>query len=524
MIIICESNYLQKNQKKECSTEILSFLMIFFTGMFIWCGSVFAEESLRSSSLECVVTTEGDIQRTDYVNLEGDITYAADKHYATVIKTSSNHTLLEEYFDADGKPALQSLGYYALFREYNDKGQNFRVTYLDKEGKPVIIRLGYAILERTFNADGRVELELYYGKNGRPIDTRKLGYGCYKEYNKEGRNTLVAYINRDGDIAICEQGFAIMHRSYYEAEPNIGRVEYEFYFNANEEPISLSHGQYGVHMEYDDLGRVNVLTFLNAQGQPITTVEGFTIIRRTFYEDDSINYEFYFDINGNPVSLSEGQYGIQNINGTKIFLDVNGNRLFNLRNYLFANQLTVIMIGTIVVFVSLFFDKKMNYILIFLYIVFIIYMTLLFRESGMEKYNFDLFWSYKQFFKDVELRWEILNNIFLFIPLGTILYCIFPQKRILILPIVFSMIIEVIQLRLGIGLCEFDDIISNGFGAAIGFCVGAGTYGKRIFENKKLKMKKGIDNKSGKKTEGTTESDLIICPRTNAQSQGRDDS
>ena len=84
----------------------------------------------RSTSLKEMVSQSGDVERIDYVDVKGTITVAAEKYYATRIKTTSGLSVLEEFFDADGKPAEQPSGYYAILREFNEKGQNYRVTYL----------------------------------------------------------------------------------------------------------------------------------------------------------------------------------------------------------------------------------------------------------------------------------------------------------------------------------------------------------------------------------------------------------
>ena len=66
-------------------------------------------------------------------------------------------------------------------------------------------------------------------------------------------------------------------------------------------------------------------------------------------------------------------------------------------------------------------------ILLVLYIGFIIYTTLLCRESkDYREYNFQLFWSYQRFFDDVRPQGQqILLNILFFIPYGVLIpFCI----------------------------------------------------------------------------------------------------
>ncbi len=91
--------------------------------------------------------TEGENREKISYYQDGELRYAADKHYATAIKTRGDNCQLEEYFDEHGNPAEQALGHYALLREYDDLGRNYRVTYLDLDGSPVLISLGYSINE-----------------------------------------------------------------------------------------------------------------------------------------------------------------------------------------------------------------------------------------------------------------------------------------------------------------------------------------------------------------------------------------
>ena len=95
----------------------------------------------------------------------------------------------------------------------------------------------------------------------------------------------------------------------------------------------------------------------------------------------------------------------------------------------------------------------------------------MYREGGDAKSNFDLFWSYREIFSDSGARADILKNIWLFIPLGAILYRLYPQKTILFVPLLLSIMIELVQLTTGTGLCELDDMFSNGLGGCIGFAM-----------------------------------------------------
>ena len=99
--------------------------------------------------------------------------------------------------------------------------------------------------------------------------------------------------------------------------------------------------------------------------------------------------------------------------------------------------------------------------------LFIGVMTIAYRESGDSHGQFILFHSYRLFFTKASVRQNILNNIWLFVPLGAVLYSM-KRKWAWVLFVALSILIEAIQYFAGIGLCEIDDVISNSMGGFIG--------------------------------------------------------
>ena len=116
-------------------------------------------------------------------------------------------------------------------------------------------------------------------------------------------------------------------------------------------------------------------------------------------------------------------------------------------------------------------SRKQNAILLILYLAFIVYMTLIGERAGVPGVRLDLFWSYRLFFISPVMRLQILNNIWLFVPLGAMLYRLWPRGYVALIPVLLSLVIETLQLVLGRGLFETDDIISNSLGGLIGVLV-----------------------------------------------------
>ena len=98
-------------------------------------------------------------------------------------------------------------------------------------------------------------------------------------------------------------------------------------------------------------------------------------------------------------------------------------------------------------------------------------MTLMYREIGIGKLKLALFWSYRRALSSTAYRMEILNNIWLFIPLGAIVYRLYPKWRVALVLVVISVAVEAMQYLLSVGVCELDDVISNGLGGVVGVLV-----------------------------------------------------
>lgn len=446
----------------------LLFLVVSF--LFISPPPRKARSTFHSSQLEKITVTNENTERTDYVDSDGQLTIAANLGYATVIVTKTENSRLEQYFDDKGEPISRYNGYYALLREYDDRGNNTRITYLNLSGEPMIMANGYAVEVREYDENEQAVSVRYYDTEGNPILTASYGYGKVNVYNENGKISKIIYIDASGSPMMTGQGYAIVTRNYYASDgPENGRVESEFYFDETENPVRLGLGQYGVHKEYDEYGRESVLTYLDASGEPIATNKGYTTIVRTYHANGAVATERYYDLEGGPFSLSEGQYGFSVDNGQKNYLNQNGEEAFNLKNLLYNHSWVAIIAALIIIAISSRTGKRWNTLFLILYVCAICYLTLLFREGNVLS-SPKFFWYYRKLFTDSEARADIIKNIWLFIPFGAILFQLYPSKRVIIIPVVFSIIIEGAQFFTGMGICELDDVISNGLGGMIGFC------------------------------------------------------
>ena len=196
-----------------------------------------------------------------------------------------------------------------------------------------------------------------------------------------------------------------------------------------------------------------------------------SILKRTYHRDGTADTDMYFDANGNPKALSKGQYGIRRSGYVNLLLDKNGNIMLCVDNLLNGFPCMVVVFGCVVCLLMIVLPKSLSVVLTIVYVAFILYETLMFRESGDARTNFVLFSYAGKFLKEQSVRVGVINNIWLFIPLGAGLYRWFQKKWVLLIPFVMSVAIETTQYIMGLGIAEFDDVFGNTMGGWIGVLV-----------------------------------------------------
>ena len=453
------------------------FLLLFVIFLIISCLCINPKESTYltispSKQLKTRTTIDGNSERIDYIDDDGNITVSENLGYATVIIKTNNQEQLESYYDEQGNPAVLRLGYCAIMREYDNNGNTLRITYLGTNGKPVSIRNGYASEIREYNQQGQLTSVRYYDAAGEPVCSVNSGYGRNIQYDENGNQSKVTYINSSGEPMMTQRGYATIYRKYYlNDSPEYGKAESEFYFGAKGEPVRLQLDQYGLHTEYDKYGRATTVTFLDADGNPMINNRGYATVRRAFSDNNQVVSELYFDQYGNPCQLSEGQYGFRWKDGKKVYLDAEGNDQINLKNILYNQSWLVIIIAIAVILLSVLTDKKTNILILIFCLCAILYLTLMSRNNLTLQSNIRIFQTFWQMLFDSETRAGVLKNIWLFIPLGTVLYKCCPRRRILLVPLFLSIMIEAFQYLTGIGYCDLSDIVSNWFGSLVGYLI-----------------------------------------------------
>ncbi len=383
---------------------------ILFVLFFVFSFQRNASVTVDSGNLTTIEQTTDSRRRTDYVDENGVITMHPTNGYATRIQIlDERENPVEEYYlDAEGNPVERSEGYYGIMRIYDQEDLCIQYTYVDQEGKPIRISSGYASVRQVYDENRRVKEVYYLDEKDDPCPLYTGQYGERREYDEDGRNIRTIYIDQDGNPMENQKGYSSVVREYNEG----GQITMEWYYDLDEKKVDIGRGQYGSKRLYED-------------GVYISSVA----------------------------------------------VDEEGNELFFFDQLLQKNPWIVAISGVLFLIIPLFLNRKLRIGLVVVYIGFILYMTLFVRESGDQKSNLELFWSYRLVFERSELGLEILNNIWLFLPFGAML-CSLEQEgkwKIWFIALGLTICIECIQYIFGLGLCELDDIISNSLGAWLGW-------------------------------------------------------
>ena len=451
------------NLKRGCGILLIASVVLLSILALLPDADVDHDAGYTASELSIRETVDENVTSTSYVNPDGVITEAIDIGYATVcrMRDDNGRVVEERYLDANGNPVARYGDYYGLSYEYDGTGTV--VTYLDAEGNPIIRSDRYSTIVRT-QVGGRASNDFYYDLNGQQVQCSGGYYGVHREYNAEGQNISLTFLDKSGHAVCISSDCAGVT---YQRDEN-GTVVGEQYADADGNPARSSLGQYGELYQHNEQGYISQITYLDADGNPAPTNAGYTILKRTYHRDGTADTDMYFDANGNPKALSKGQYGIKRSGKVNLLLDRNSNVMLCVDNLLNGFPCMVVVFGCVVCLLMIVLPKSLSVVLTIVYVAFTLYETL---ESGNARMNFVLFSYAGKFLKEQSVRVGVINNIWLFIPLGTGLYRWFQKKWVLLIPFVMSVAIETTQYITGLGIAEFDDVFGNTMGGWIGVLV-----------------------------------------------------
>ena len=351
-----------------------------------------------------------------------------------------------------------------------------RTDYVNSKGViTVALDKNYASVIKTYDQEGNCILERYFDDHGRPALLSAGHSALRKEYNSNGQWISTTYLDGSLNPVVINRGYASVHRTYTKSD----KVETEMYFDADGLPTLDNNKKFGVRHEYNEDDRESAVINIDATGNAMNNSSQYAIRKTTYTSDGKI--VMYYDMDGNPAKLSYGHSGYLYKKDKSICVDQDGRKMFVLRYFLYNSILAVLIIGILLLLLILLSNLPMACNLLFLYLAFIAYMTIMDRETGIGAVTWNIPLNYYLFF----INRSILANIWLFIPFGAILYKLSHIWEIIAFPILLSLLIETSQLVLDIGAFEISDLVTNSLGGIIGviICYLLEPIAKRIWDS-----------------------------------------
>lgn len=194
------------------------------------------------------------------INIDGS--YHSVKYYYA---EGSQYATRYEYTKADGSPAIDTLGFFAIECEYDNNNYIIKKKWFDENNNPVTLSGGQAVEEYMCDTTGKILTCKYYGIGNEPI----LCYGLY-------------------------------YQSHYTYDENNNIIKVEF-FDKKGQPMLCKSGYYGYEQDFNDKNQVVAIKYYDLEWNK-TLVDGWYFEQRPIYDEENtiISYEYY-DMEGNQI-------------------------------------------------------------------------------------------------------------------------------------------------------------------------------------------------------------------------------
>ena len=223
------------------------------------------------------------------------------------ITYSESGQIQEEYFrNQDGAPAVIAEGYscrilvsespdgsYTMhvitetmtgvgecavtLRTYDRYDRPIEDRYFDLYGTPAIGPESCSVVVRQYTSRGKISLIRYYNEAG--VSTAVDGvYGIENTYNNYDNLETQTYLDADGQPTLNGSGYATIVYDYDLSQSDNVEKYFQYYQDAEGNPVEASNGAWGTSMLYYPVTRVRRVTYIGSTGEPVITTEGYAIM------------------------------------------------------------------------------------------------------------------------------------------------------------------------------------------------------------------------------------------------------
>ena len=232
-----------------------------------------------------------------YINSEG---YAAlEREY-----DESGRATVERYYDAVGNKTLVADGYHFFTRVYGEDGFIASLAYFGLDGEPVTnTKTQYHRIDRTWLDANHAVTEAWFGIDGEPVTTGDTYVRVEREFDARGNTVMLRTYGRDGNPIARMDGYDEL-RQAFNAQNKPERIEY--YLGGA--PFTISAGYAALEREYDDQGRIVLERYFDANGERTLVPDGYHSYTQVYGADGFVASVAYFGVNGEAVINTKTKY------------------------------------------------------------------------------------------------------------------------------------------------------------------------------------------------------------------------
>jgi hypothetical protein len=208
-----------------------------------------------------------------------------------------------EYRDGVGALVAIEGGIAGIEREFDNHGNETKITYLGTDGKPAPNReTGYAVETTVLDTCGREAESKYLDENAKPVRS-KSGYASIRKiYNEQNQVAEEYYFDEIGQPIRSVDGSAHVSRRY---DRNRNTV-FERYFDEQGRAVSVNGGHAGRYAKYDDHNALIEEAFVGTRGEPVLNEHRWSKQIRRYDEHNGLVEEAFFGVQGEPVANDAG--------------------------------------------------------------------------------------------------------------------------------------------------------------------------------------------------------------------------
>lgn len=228
--------------------------------------------------------------------------------------------------------------------EYDDNGNETKISYFDENNNPMNNNSGYHMISYKYSSQNMLADEEYFDRNQAAVnDNYGIHHYSYLKDDK-GRTIREAYYDEKGEPVKDKQDEVYMVK--YKFDDNSREIS-RSYWKDNDSKMARWNGYHEQLTKYNEEGQVTEADYLDENGNAFRSSSGYSRMQMVFNPDARIAERKFFD-GTDPITVTNSF--AQEYHSIKYYYDNTG-RISFLRYFDTSNQPTVATIS---------FDENIN--------------------------------------------------------------------------------------------------------------------------------------------------------------------